>query len=146
MKHTDKNGIDLYFTSTSNRFNSSRSTQLKRAAEKQQCAGTSDIKVPLRKVLDRYRSQLGKHPKASKLRMGLPVQPLTIIVFTDGMWREGSDPENLIIDAVDALESTNWAGQQQLGIQFIQFGDDSAATRKLEELDTLTKKHKSLKR
>lgn len=78
--------------------------------------------------------------------MGLPVRPLTIIVFTDGMWREGSDPENLIIDAVDALESTDWAGQQQLGIQFVQFGDDSAATKKLEELDTLTKKHKFLKR
>ncbi|PHH79769.1 hypothetical protein CDD82_2177 [Ophiocordyceps australis] len=91
----------------------------------------------LRHIIDPYMAQLRAAPSP------LDVRPLNIIVLTDG--RPGpelpngvnpQDPLPLIVHYAHALDSMG-APLYQLGIQFIQVGDDAGATAALEALDKL---------
>ncbi|PHH60957.1 hypothetical protein CDD81_1014 [Ophiocordyceps australis] len=91
----------------------------------------------LRHIIDAYMAQLSA---AASL---LDVRPLNVIVLTDG--RPGPeqangfnphDPLPLIVHYAQALDFMR-APLYQLGIQFIQVGDDAGATAALEALDKL---------
>jgi hypothetical protein len=61
-------------------------------------------------------------------------------VITDGVPTD--DPESVIIAAARRLDAGNFL-LSQLGIQFIQVGNDSKATKALKELDDgLNRNHK----
>ncbi|QRV87272.1 von willebrand factor type A domain protein [Ceratobasidium sp. AG-Ba] len=59
-------------------------------------------------------------------------KPVNFIVITDGVPTD--DPESVIIAAARRLDAGNFL-LSQLGIQFIQVGNDSKATKALKELD-----------
>ncbi|KAF8603483.1 hypothetical protein BDV93DRAFT_523264 [Ceratobasidium sp. AG-I] len=89
----------------------------------------------LEQILTRYTVRL----EAAKQKSGgaPPAQsglkPLNLIVITDGVPTD--DPESVIIAAARRLD----AGQfplAQIGVQFIQVGDDKAASKALHELDS----------
>ncbi|KAI0736421.1 hypothetical protein C8Q72DRAFT_878825 [Fomitopsis betulina] len=66
-------------------------------------------------------------------------KPTSIIVITDGVPTD--DPEPVIVDAARHLEA-NAIPVRQLGIQFVQIGDDPDATEALKMLDDeLEQKH-----
>ncbi|KAG8747074.1 hypothetical protein FRC10_002490 [Ceratobasidium sp. 414] len=67
-------------------------------------------------------------------------KPVNFIVITDGVPTD--DPESVIIAAARRLDAGNFL-LNQLGIQFIQVGNDSRATKALKELDDgLNRTHK----
>ncbi|GAB1523707.1 VWA domain-containing protein [Rhizoctonia solani] len=71
--------------------------------------------------IDYARSTGGVYPK-----------PVNFIVITDGVPTD--DPREVIIRAARRLDANNVL-LSQVGIQFIQVGDDSGASRALKEMD-----------
>ncbi|KAG0126007.1 hypothetical protein HOY82DRAFT_672726 [Tuber indicum] len=91
----------------------------------------------LREYLDKYAdakaaytpsTSPGPHPT---MYASLP-KPLNILVLTDG--EPTDDPESVIVAAARNLDRLN-APLHQVGIQFIQIGDEEGAREALEELD-----------
>jgi len=92
----------------------------------------------LREYLDKYAdakaaytsstSGSGPHPT---MYNSLP-KPLNILVLTDG--EPTDDPETVIVDAARKLDRLN-APLHQIGIQFVQIGNEDGAREALEELD-----------
>ncbi|KAF8314737.1 hypothetical protein DL93DRAFT_2125638 [Clavulina sp. PMI_390] len=60
------------------------------------------------------------------------IKPLNLIVLTDG--EPSDDPESVIITAARRLDSRHFP-LAQVGIQFVQIGDDPNAAEALKELD-----------
>jgi hypothetical protein len=68
---------------------------------------------------------------------------LSVYVLTDGVWespeREGGDYlTETIRKLVEQLKEAG-CGREQVGVQFIRFGDDSYGKQRLEALDMLSK-------
>ncbi|KAG0640596.1 hypothetical protein HOY80DRAFT_884386 [Tuber brumale] len=91
----------------------------------------------LREYLDKYAdaktaytpsTSPGPHPT---MYASLP-KPLNILVLTDG--EPTDDPESVIVAAARILDKLN-APLHQVGIQFIQIGNEEGAREALEELD-----------
>jgi uncharacterized protein YegL len=61
------------------------------------------------------------------------IKPLNLIVITDGAPTD--DPESVIIAAARRLDAGQFS-LTQVGIQFIQVGDDKKASKALHELDS----------
>lgn len=100
----------------------------------------------LREYIDRYSaastpparwlpgspdSSASASPSPTHAKPPLP-KPLNIVVLTDG--EPTDDPESVIVWAARKLESLN-APLHQVGIQFLQIGDEEGAREALEELD-----------
>lgn len=67
-------------------------------------------------------------------------KPVNFIVITDGVPTD--DPESVIIAAARRLDAGNFL-LSQVGIQFIQVGSDSSASKALKKLDDgLNRTHK----
>ncbi|KDN35708.1 hypothetical protein RSAG8_11387, partial [Rhizoctonia solani AG-8 WAC10335] len=60
------------------------------------------------------------------------IKPLNLIVITDG--EPSDDPESVIVAAARRLDAGQFS-LTQVGIQFIQVGDDKSASKALKELD-----------
>jgi uncharacterized protein YegL len=71
--------------------------------------------------IDFARQTNGQYPK-----------PVNFIIVTDGVPTD--DPREVIIRAARRLDANNVL-LSQVGIQFIQVGDDSKASRALKEMD-----------
>jgi len=63
-------------------------------------------------------------------------KPVNIVILTDG--EPTDEPEDVIVDVAKKLDQLN-APLAQVGIQFVQIGDDPAATEYLESLDDALK-------
>ncbi|KAI9629937.1 hypothetical protein KEM48_012345 [Puccinia striiformis f. sp. tritici PST-130] len=111
----DSDGIDLFFfNDPSNAINSS-----------------------IKRVLDPYLTLLHQSKNG-----GPTIKPMNLIVLTDGEPDRGQDPEQVIVEIGRYLDSNRFP-LNQLGISFVQIGNDSDATRHLIALDDgLKAKHK----
>ncbi|KAA1469645.1 hypothetical protein DENSPDRAFT_773339 [Dentipellis sp. KUC8613] len=69
-------------------------------------------------------------PKLEDRRLGH--KPISIVVITDGVPTD--DPKEVIIETARRLDLSG-VPLRQLGIQFVQIGDDPGATEALRELD-----------
>lgn len=63
-------------------------------------------------------------------------KPVNIVILTDG--EPTDEPEDVIVDVAKKLDNLN-APLAQVGIQFVQIGDDPAATEYLESLDDVSR-------
>ena len=61
-------------------------------------------------------------------------KPMNVIVLTDGAADDGLQTEKLLVRVAQALDDM-WAPSFQLGIQFVQVGDEEKATKYLKMLD-----------
>jgi hypothetical protein len=78
--------------------------------------------------------------KKKKLKTTKP-KPLNIIVLTDGKADDAEDLESLLVRIARQFDKMN-APRSQVGIQFLQVGDDEEAAKFLEYLDdTITNKY-----
>lgn len=89
----------------------------------------------LEQILTKYimRLEAAKQKSGGAPPASSGIKPLNLIVITDG--EPTDDPESVIIAAARRLD----AGQfplAQAGVQFIQVGDDKAASKALHELDS----------
>jgi hypothetical protein len=141
VKSADPDGIDLHFLASDASYNSKRlwggnsSSKLVNHVkrQRQKISGTSNITYRLDSILGPYITSL---TNAFSLRRGVSVRPLNLYVLTDGIWEPGCDPSSTIKKLVDKLVEFQYPkDSKQIGIQFISFGNDRDALKKLENLD-----------
>ncbi|KAG8680245.1 hypothetical protein FRC09_018375, partial [Ceratobasidium sp. 395] len=78
------------------------------------------------------KAGLGDEKMKARLEDAEKIKPLNVIVITDG--EPSDDPESVIITAARRLDAGRFP-LAQVGIQFIQVGDDRRARKALERLD-----------
>jgi hypothetical protein len=139
VKECDDDGLDLYFTMSSENNHNNHTTPLVDLIKKRRPRGTSEISFRLDAILENYKSRLlNQHslrrPGHSMFAPKEDVRPLNLYIFTDGAWQEGSDAAPAIKNVVKLLQKLGLPAKQ-VGIQFISFGDNQENLKKLETLD-----------
>lgn len=140
VKESDHDGIDMYFAMSDTKYNNQDTSKLIEVVNKRKATleGNSSINVRLQHILGDYNKVLTS--QIARRRAGNPhvplfdVKPLSVYVFTDGVWTPRSDPKSAIEHIVDSLEELN-ADHDQVGIQFISFGKDPECLERLERFD-----------
>ena len=147
VKEYDDNGVDLYFTSPFTRhLKVKTTTQLISIFDRHKPYGSeevSDMSARLSDTVTSYQKALAKiHERKSLLaRTATKIRkdelcPLSLYIFTDAVWQPVCDVAPVIKSLVNTLNQQN-LHKQQIGIQFIRFGDQPKYIRRLEKLDRL---------
>ncbi|KNE89696.1 hypothetical protein, variant [Puccinia striiformis f. sp. tritici PST-78] len=128
----DNDGIDVYFmNSVEHLRNAVSAKEISMLFQRVQPVGRStptDVRVE--ELLGIYLDRL----EAGRANNLPALKPLNLIVITDG---EADDPDTLayaLAGFSDRLEDAKFP-LNQLGVQFIQIGNDSGATKFLQSLD-----------
>jgi len=136
VKRFGRGGIEVCFTFSSVKKKHRNTTPLVKLVERllspdpptEQLPDTN-ISSSLGSLLDGYRRLI---------ETGRTVRKQIIYVLTDGNWQPYS-PQSLVhsiqnlVSSLDKMKSP----MNQIGIQFIQFGDNPEATKLLQDLDDL---------
>ncbi|EXJ92077.1 NEK protein kinase [Capronia epimyces CBS 606.96] len=129
-KHLDPNGSELRFITSDQHKEAKNTTDLVQMVASMQCRakGESNFAARLDKIFVEYQQKLTK--KAS-------TRPISIYVFTDGVWQGGRQEIMVgrsIQRMVKFLEQRNYP-ENMVGIQFIRFGNDAEGMERLRWLD-----------
>jgi hypothetical protein len=137
VKDFDKDGIEIYFTISDSKKKHRHTTKLVDEVKKQftpksrrPTGVVTNINHRLGNLLEIYQRQI----QSSRRRH---VKPKIIFILTDAIWRDECDRDlrSSIANLVSTLDQYR-AGTYQVGIQFIQFGNDAGATQRLQWLDS----------
>lgn len=124
--HYDTDGIDIAFLNSPITGNNLTSpSQVSSLFSSVSPSGCTPTGTALDRILRPYLSKLEKLGPAN-------VKPLNIVVLTDGAATD--DPESVIVDAARRLERVD-APLMQVGISFVQIGEEEGAEEGLRELD-----------
>lgn len=141
VKEFDGNGIDLHYTHSEEKVHSSSSKELVSSVRQQQPPGAprrlTTLEHSVGDWLENYRRRIEDHFKGWRHSLfRVKLKKTLIIVLTDGCWIPDSDINlgNTILRLASTLKDTK-RNPQMIGIQFVQFGRDSDARRRLERLD-----------
>ena len=140
LKGSDPNGLDVYFTQSTQIIHSSRSTDLSTAVSRAPFRGMSDMRTRLSQILQEHIAKFGttiapsKHWYSWKSRPPEAQRPLSFYVLTDGIWQPRSEVGPVIKALVESMR-VHKLPKEHVGIQFIRFGDDSEAIARLDHLD-----------
>jgi hypothetical protein len=139
VKKSDKDGLDLYYSMSSDYVHSKRSSILIEDLKRRQPYGQSDISGALGRILFTYQQKLDESA-GSRTRFDpfirRPFRPMTVYVFTDAVWRPKCDGAKPIISMIEKLQSLGIPNDsKQIGVQFISFGTDQTCLNKLAYLD-----------
>jgi hypothetical protein len=133
----DEDGVDMYFTNG----NPDRYVRKAKSPEKLTKAlrnprnwhddktYTTEMDKMLHNICDEYLNHHAAKPKM-----------MTLFILTDGIWQGTVDKSKVECQIAEFLKNLQqkWRPQQRhFTIQFIRFGDDADAIRKLDELDDL---------
>ncbi|KAL9122286.1 MAG: hypothetical protein Q9187_001163, partial [Circinaria calcarea] len=135
VKDFDKNGIELQFFKSPNHYQEKNTTPLLTSLRYRTLEGYSDVKPPLNSILYDYQKKLNSKPLLGIKYLSKPVRPLNLYIFTDGAWLDDEDIERPIKNLVGEVEKLKFPGDQ-IGIQFIRFGNDRDGERRLKFLDS----------
>ncbi|KAF9355366.1 hypothetical protein BGX26_006646 [Mortierella sp. AD094] len=128
----DPQGVDILFLNNSSINQGIRSAQeVSRIFDRTRPGGATYTGRRVNDIMDGYMSTL---------RYDRSLKPLNLVVFTDG---ESSDEEMLhwaIEEHVTKIVQRGFVAHQ-LGIEFIQVGDDMDATRHLQKLEEEVSRH-----
>jgi hypothetical protein len=136
LKHFGRGGIEICFTFSSVKKKHRNTTPLVKLVERLLPPNPSTGRLPdtniyssLGSLLDGYRGLI---------ETGRTVRKQIIYVLTDGKWQPYS-PQSLVQSIRNLVDSLNKmpSPMDQIGIQFIQFGNDPEATKLLQDLDDL---------
>ncbi|MCJ1475668.1 hypothetical protein MMC13_004331 [Lambiella insularis] len=135
----DEDGVDVYsFCSKINMRNVKDGQQILNQLMKvnlEANTGGTYFERTLSPILSSYIQKYTAYHEARKTNQDVkPPTPMNIIVLTDGAADDGLQTEKLIVRVAQELDEM-WAPSFQLGIQFVQVGDDPKATKYLEMLD-----------
>jgi hypothetical protein len=145
VKDKDPDGIEIRFSSSpSRREHNKNRAPLLDSLKKTKPSGQWDIGFTLGGILREYDWAFSQEKKGlgafwrnknKKQKWGV-----NIYVFTDGVWEEGEDWLESVVNSINNLLA-NGVDPHQIGIQFIQFGNDPEGTRRLEVLDDGLRQH-----
>ncbi|KAL2073991.1 hypothetical protein VTL71DRAFT_7769 [Oculimacula yallundae] len=133
LKDTDRNGLDVYFTisqecALQNKHTKDMVPMVKRRKQRDPTART-EINYRLTKILDEYKAKLD----SNKFWKSKP-KPLSLYILTNGVWEKECQPEIPIKNVVRKLQDLR-KDREQIGIQFISFGNDEIGLERLRYLD-----------
>lgn len=139
VKGRGHNNIEIRFTNTQaqNACNKNR-TPLLEVLNSMAPGGNCDIGLALGKILSSYYPEVLGKKQTKIFKWHKDKRDVTVYVLTDGAWSSAKDPLRSVVQAiknlVDRLAKT---GQHsaQVGIEFIQFGNDPKGSRNLKVLD-----------
>ncbi|CAI6340153.1 unnamed protein product [Periconia digitata] len=139
VKSKDPDGIEIRYTSNPTYYDRNKDRKpLFQKLSRSTRGGNCDIGLTLGRVLKELGpdgsknllSRLGLHKSNYKPKKW----GVNIYIFTDGIWQDGDGWVDRIVQAMKRLEDQGME-KGQLGIQFIQFGDNAEGTRRLKILD-----------
>lgn len=133
VKDGDPDGVEVVFTISTDTRRSKKSSQLTDRVVSRVFKGKTDISDRLGRILREYRVELDRKKLAHQ-----SVRPLSIYILTDGVWEGGKDAQTPIREIVSVLRNYGY-DREQVGIQFISFGDDLEGLQRLDELDSFGK-------
>ncbi|KAG8773478.1 hypothetical protein FRC12_002520 [Ceratobasidium sp. 428] len=131
----DNDGIEIFFL---NDVNAGRTVKTDQDVKQLFASVTQSHGTPTGKRLDDLLTAYINKIEAAKQKTGsidpvtTGIKPLNLIVITDGA--PSDDPENVIIEAARRLDAGKFS-LTQVGIQFIQVGDDAWASKALRDMD-----------
>ena len=145
-KNLDPNGIELYDTVSGLEFKSPDTSSLLEKLDRvkpHSGSSRSDPSQRIDKLLRDYAERLDDCYAKSKMsrwpiRSRSRVDPVTIYILTDGVWQPKCDVAGPIKSLMTKMEQYDLP-KGQVGIQFIQFGDDFEGSQKLAKLDSKKK-------
>jgi hypothetical protein len=146
VKQYDPNGIDLRFLQSDEKLDKCKSSKEVRSKIRfTPFAGMTDISLCLRSLLGEYKQRIDDWTTRKRkylVKLHKKPNPITFYIFTDGVWQAAENrrqPEygqSPIFSMVSELEKHGW-GRNEVGIQFISFGNNEDGLRRLETLDNL---------
>lgn len=143
VKDKDPNGVDLYFTCPFKKFSKiKRSSQLIELFDRHKPTSDdslSDMNASLSEAIADYQYNLAhkrERRSISTLMRLQKVRKLSLYIFTDAVWYPRCDVSPVIKSLVDTLIKQNLP-KQQIGIQFVRFGDYPEGITRLERLDRM---------
>ena len=143
-KDADPDGIELCFTCSTSKYKNRHSGPLKDAMKLEGIRPNSftDIRLQLGRILQQYQQRLQEDSERSSRLWTFRstrkrARKLNIYILTNGLWQP-NDPNNLIKDLVEKLQDLHLP-EDQVGLQFISFGDDPNGLDRLQALDKLNK-------
>ncbi|CAE6395265.1 unnamed protein product [Rhizoctonia solani] len=134
LKH-DQDGIEIFFLNDVNKGGSVRNKEeVRQLFYAVKPSGSTPTGLRLEQLLMAYiaRIEAARTKSGGQDPLNSGIKPLNLIVITDG--EPTDDPEGVIIAAARRLDAGNFS-LTQVGIQFIQVGDDKHASKALKELD-----------
>ncbi|KAG8733537.1 hypothetical protein FRC12_018864 [Ceratobasidium sp. 428] len=131
----DNDGIEIFFL---NDVNAGKTVKTEQDVKQLFASVTQSHGTPTGKRLEDLLTAYINKIEAAKQKTGsidpvtTGIKPLNLIVITDGA--PSDDPENVIIEAARRLDAGKFS-LTQVGIQFIQVGDDAWASKALRDMD-----------
>ena len=134
-KGLDEDGIDLQFTTGTTKLEGKDSSN-KFVASMKQARPTkgarTDSRLSLGNILEPYANKLRNKEKFPSVK----VKDLVLIVLTDGIWAGMPDKYAIAAQLKNISKKVDYhLKQRPFSVQFIQFGDDAAATQAFRDLD-----------
>ncbi|KAH8665220.1 hypothetical protein BGZ60DRAFT_516466 [Tricladium varicosporioides] len=136
----DKNGVDIHFLISSHLDQTNISSgqevlNLLAQVDLEQGVGGTYIEPILATILGPYIANYEEYFDLTRKRMkATRPKPLNIIVLTDGKDDEPGTTEEHLVSVAKKLDKMH-APQTQVGVQFMQVGDDPEAAEYLKRLD-----------
>lgn len=96
--------------------------------------GLPDMRSRFGLIIEKYQSKFGKRKLGSFFRESDP-RKLSLYVLTDAVWQPKIDLTTTVRTLVRSLEDHKLTNKQ-IGIQFIQFGNNPDSTQRLKKLDS----------
>ncbi|KAG6875465.1 hypothetical protein C0992_003749, partial [Termitomyces sp. T32_za158] len=125
----DEDGIEIRFLNSSDVLTTKDPNAVKALFKRINPAGLTPLGRKIGYLLSDYMDRFADQSD---------LKPVIYIVITDGEASDGPKTEQAVIQTARALDEAN-AKPDQVGIQFVQIGNDSNATEYLQMLDnTLT--------
>lgn len=128
VKGISPSGTELYFTISYDTWRRKDTSDLVTWVSQKRCAGETDISYRLNLELQSYTAKVMK----TKAENTNQLRPISYYVLTNGEWGKGVDPRICIADMAELLEQRGMQGQ--VAIQFINFAENEAASRKIADL------------
>jgi hypothetical protein len=132
-------GVELYFTNDPSRYRFKDRAPFMEVLNRKDQHGDTDIEFRLQKIIQPYKEKLEKQVKRGLFFMRNPfekkVRPMNIYALTDGCWEDACTGEKQIRNLVDKLVELEMT-KEQVGIQFISFGQEQTGLDRLNHLDS----------
>ena len=131
----DEDGMDLRFTASPEKLDGKNSAE-KFENSMKKARPTKGVRTDLRRalgeILDSYGGKLKNKAKFPKNT----VKDLVLVILTDGLWAGMEDKKAVATQLKNFSKQVDYGVKQRpFSVQFIQFGDDDAATETLRYLD-----------
>lgn len=134
VEEDDPDGVELLYANSRQRMRNENSAELADHVDNARWNGHTNLENRLTDILEEYGAKIS----ARRNRPTDVALPLSIYVLTDGVWEGGGNPEVPMMDLVQTLKELDLP-REQIGIQFIGFGENAEGLERMRLLDEMSK-------